>query len=286
LISRGDQEFIMRILKIFLFLLLFCTIIDDVDSAVFQSGADRFSPKTKHSGMYSYDFRVNVIEYDGILIDSVSVTDRNKQRPFAPFDNGGHLLFTAKNVFLDVTRGKIAMNLPASRGKFVRLVAGAASHIEFEPDSFTITSSVSNTDEVTAILEGIEFPILPGETTRFIETHILPPGVNAVIRPNTPSVIAVAIFGSAHLDVNQINIDSLLLESPVLQKTVKSGRAAAISHLNKDSYPDLMVEFVINKNYLNDNFNYAILKGRLSNGTIIKSISGRLPSTGGIHMRR
>jgi len=275
----------MRIIKILLFLLLFCTIIDDVDSAVFQSGAGRFSSETKPGGMYSYDFRINVIEYEGILIDSVSVTDRNKQKPFTPFDNGGHLLFTSKNVFLDVTRGKIAMNLPASRGKFVRLVAGAASHIEFEPESFTITSSVSSTDEVTAILEGIEFPILPGETTRFIETHILPESVNAVFKPNSPDVIGIAIFGSAHLDVNQIKIDSLLLESPVLNGSIKSGGPAAISHLNKDSYPDLMVEFVANKNYLNHNFNYAILKGRLSNGTIIKSISGRLPSTGGIQTR-
>jgi len=275
----------MRILKIFLLLLFVFAATDDVESAVFQSGAGRFGPKAKPSGMHSYDFRINVIEYDGILIDSVSVTDRNKQRPFAPFDNGGHLLLTSKNVFLDVTRGKIAMNLPASKGRFIRLVAGAASYIEFEPDSFTITSSVSNTDEITAILEGIEFPILPGETTRFIETHILPAGVNAVFRSNTPSVIAVAIFGSAHLDVNQIKIDSLQLESPMLKETVKSGRPAVISHLNEDSYPDLMVEFVTNKNYLNDDFNYAILKGRLSNGTLIKSISGRLPSAGGIHMR-
>jgi hypothetical protein len=263
----------MRILKICLLLCLFCLPVDDIQSATFQSGADRFGPTVKKIGMHSYDFRINVIEYDGILIDSVSVTDRNKQMPFAPFDNGGHLLFTSKNVFLDVTKGTIAMNLPAGKGRLIRLVAGAASHIEFEPDSSTITTSVSNADAVTAILEGIEFPILPGETTRFIETYMMPAGANAVFKPKRGGVIPVAIFGSAHLDVNQIKIDSLLLESPVLERTATSGRPATIGHLNNDSYPDLMVEFEATENDLNDDFNYAILKGRLSDGTIIKSIS-------------
>jgi hypothetical protein len=46
-----------------------------------------------------------------------------------------------------------------------------------------------------------------------------------------------------------------------------------ISHINNDPYPDLMVEFEANKGPLNSEFNYAILNGRLSDGTIIKGIS-------------
>ena len=165
------------------------------------------------------------------------------------------------------------MNLPASNGRVVRLVAGAGSYIEFEPRSFTITSSVKNADIVTAVLEGIEFPILPGETTRFIETDIIPSGVNVTLNSKTEGLISVAIFGSAHLDVNQIKIDSLLLESPALKQTAKSGQPATIGHLNADSYPDLLVEFEANKSPWNGDFNYAILNGRLSDGTIIRSIS-------------
>jgi len=268
----GAQDFIMRILKIFLFLFLLSVHVDDVNSAIFQLDSDRFSSRTKNTGIYSYDFRITVIEHDGILIDAVTVTDRNKQRPFVPFDNGGHLLFTSGNVFLNVTKGIIAMNFPAGKGRLIRLVAGAGSHIEFEPDSFTITSSVSNASAVTAILEGIEFLILPGETTRFIETDIIPASVNVALNQNTGGLISVAIFGSAHLDVNHIKIDSLLLESPVLKEKAKSNHPATIDHLNDDSYPDLMVEFEANKSPLNGNFNYAILKGRLSDGTIIKGI--------------
>ena len=263
----------MRILKIFTVFFLLSAPVDNVHSAIFQLDHDNFSSRAHNNGIYSYDFRVNVIEHDGILMDAVSVTPRNTQRPFVPFDNGGHLLFTSKNVFLNVTKGMIAMNLPTAKGRLIRLVAGAGSHIEFEPDSFTITSSVSNPNAVKAILEGIEFIILPGETTRFIETNIIPASVNVAFNQNTGRLISVAIFGSAHLDVNHIKINSLLLESPVLKRDAKSGRPATIAHLNEDSYPDLMVEFEANKSPLNNNFNHAILKGRLSDGTIIKGIS-------------
>ena len=263
----------MRILKLFLCLSVLYVSANDANSATFQSGTDRFSPRAKSIGMCSYDFRINVIEHDGILMDAVTFTDRNKHNPFVPYDNGGHLLFTSKNVFLNVTKGLIAMNLPAVNGRVVRLVAGAGSSIEFEPLSFTITSSVKNADIVTAVLEGIEFPILPGETTRFIETDIIPSGINVTLNPKTGRLISVAIFGSAHLDVNQIKIDSLLLESPALKQTAKSGQPATIGHLNADSYPDLLVEFEANKSPWNGDFNYAILNGRLSDGTIIRSIS-------------
>ena len=262
-----------RMIKIWLFLFLLSAPVDTVNSAIFQLDAGSSRSRAHSTGMHSYDFRINVIEHDGILIDAVSVTDRNKQGPYVPFDNGGHLLFTARNVFLNVTKGMIAMNLPASEGRLVRLVAGAGSHIEFEPDSFTITSSASNPNEVKAILEGIEFIIMPGETTRFIETNIVPAGLNVAFDQNTEGLISVAIFGSAHLDVNHIKINSLLLESPVLMRDTKSERPATIVDLNEDSYPDLMVEFETNKSPLNDNFSHAILKGRLSDGTIIKGIS-------------
>jgi hypothetical protein len=225
----------MRILKIFLVLFLLSAQVDDVNSAIFQLDPDDFSSRAHNTGIYSYDFRVNVIEHDGILMDAVSVTPRNTQRPSVPFDNGGHLLFTSRNVFLNVTKGMVAMNFPTATGRLIRLVAGAGSHIEFEPD-------------------------------------IIPASVNVAFNPTTAGLISVAIFGSAHLDVNHIKINSLLLESPVLKRNAKSERPATIAHLNDDSYPDLMVEFETNKGPFNDNFSHAILKGRLSDGTTIKSI--------------
>ena len=66
---------------------------------------------------------------------------------------------------------------------------------------------------------------------------------------------------------------NLLLESPDLVRDTKTERPATIVDLNEDSYPDLMVEFEANKSPLSGNFSHAILKGRLSDGTIIKGIS-------------
>ena len=106
-----------RMIKIGLFLFLLSAPVDDVNSAIFRLDAGGSRSQIHSTGMHSYDFRVNVIEHDGILIDAVSVTDRNKQNPYVPFDNGGHLLFTARNVYLNVTKGMIAMNLPAAGGR-------------------------------------------------------------------------------------------------------------------------------------------------------------------------
>ena len=114
---------------------------------------------------------------------------------------------------------------------------------------------------------------MPGETARFIEMNIIPSDLNVVLNPDTEGLISVAIFGSAHLDVKQINIDSLLLESPALKRTAKSSLPADICHINDDPYPDLTVEFEANKDSLNSDFNYAILNGQLSDGTTIKGIS-------------
>ena len=61
----------MKILKLFLCLSLLYVSANDVNSATFQSGTDRFSPSAKSIGMSSYDFRINVIEHDGILMDAV-----------------------------------------------------------------------------------------------------------------------------------------------------------------------------------------------------------------------
>lgn len=263
----------MKILNIFLFLLVCFVWMDDVQGAKFRPETNRFSSRADNSEMNSYDFRINVIEHEGILIDAVSITDRNKQITSVPFDNGGHLLFTAKNMFLNVTKGTVSMDLPAGSGGYVCLVAGAGSHIEFAPDSFTITSSVSNADAVTAIFKGVEFPILPGETTRFIESNFMPAGASPVFEQNPGDFIPVVIFGSAYLDVDQVNIDSLLLDNPGLSGRAISCHPATIGDLNDDSYPDLMVEFEAKQSDSEGNVDYAILQGRLADGTLIKSIS-------------
>ncbi len=265
----------MRILKIFLFFsILLSSQANIANSSVSQLELNRFVSEAKKAGISSLDFRIDVIEQDGIPLDAVTITQRKLQRPFAPADSGGHLLLTSKNVFMTVTNGIVAMNLMARNGTLISLVASSGNSIEFEPYSFTITPSVTNTNAVTALIEGLEFFILPGESTRFVEINTMQNDRIGFPNQNSYGLIPIAILGSAYLDVSSIEIDSLLLQHLAIKVEVKSKEPAAIQYVNDDSYPDLIVKFETYKKFLNDGFSHTILKGQLTDGTIIKGITG------------
>lgn len=265
----------MRILKTYLaFLILLSAHINVANSSVSQLGLNRFDSEAKKTGMSSFDFRIDVIEQDGIPLFAVTITRSRLQRALVPVDNGGHLLLTSKNVFMTVTKGIVAMNLMAGNGTLISLVASSGNSIEFEPYSFTITPSVTNTKAVTALIEGVEFFIPPGESTRFVEINTMQNDRIDLLNQNSNGLIPIAILGSAYLDVSSIEIDSLLLQHLAVKVEVKSNEPAAIQHVNDDSYPDLIVKFEASKKYLNDDFSYTILNGQLTDGTIIKGITG------------
>jgi hypothetical protein len=265
----------MRILIAFLFsLILLSGQVNVADSSVSQLDLNRFITEAKKTGISSSDFRINVIEQDGIFLDAITVTSRTQQRPLAPADNGGHLLLTSKNVFMTVTNGIVAMNLMAGNGTLISLVASSGNSIEFEPYSFTVTPSVTNTKAVTAKIEGVEFLIAPGESTRFVEINTIQNDRIDFLNPNSNGLIPIAIFGSAYLDVSNIEIESLHLQNLAVKVEVKLKEPATIHHVNDDSYPDLIVKFEATKKPLNDGLNYTILKGQLADGTIIKGITG------------
>jgi hypothetical protein len=264
----------MRILKIFLFFLILLTAQAHVaKSSISQLDFNRCAYGIKKTGISSLDFRIDVIEQDGIPLDAVTITKRMLQKPFAPIDSGGHLLLTSKNVFMTVTNGIVAMNLMAGNGTLISLVASSGNSIEFEPYSFTITPSVTNTRTITALIEGVEFFIPPGESTQFVEINTMQNDSINFPNQNSYGLIPIAIFGSAYLDVSSIETDSLLLHLAV-KLEVKSKEPAAVQYINDDSYPDLIVKFEAFQKFLNDGFSYTILKGQLNDGTIIKGITG------------
>jgi hypothetical protein len=265
----------MRILKTFLFFLILLFAQANVaTSSVSQLDLNRLASEAKKAAMSSLDFRIDVIEQDGIPLDAVTISNRILQRPFLPFDTGGHLLLTSKNVFLTVTNGVVAMNLMAGNGTLISLVASSGNSIEFEPYSFTITPSVANTGAITALIEGVEFFIRPGESTRFVEINTMQNDRIDLSDHDSHGLIPIAIFGSAYLDVSSIEIDSLLLQHLAVKEEVKSREPACIQYVNDDSYPDLIVTFEAYKKFLIDGFSYTILNGQLTDGTIIKGITG------------
>ena len=265
----------MRILKTyFVFLILFSAYVNVANSSVSQLGINRFVSEAKKTGISSFDFRIDVIEQDGVPLDAVTITRRMQQRQLVPADNGGHLLLTSKNVFMTVTNGIVAMNLMAGNGTLISLVASSGNSIEFEPYSFTITPSVTNTSAVTARIEGVEFFIPPGESTRFVEINTVQNEGIDLLNRNSNVLISIAILGSAYLDVSSIEIDSLLLQQLAVKVEVKSNEPVSIQNVNDDPYPDLIVKFEAFKKFLDDGFSYTILKGQLTDGTIIKGITG------------
>ena len=267
----------MRILKAFVYsLILFSGLANVANSSVYPLNVSRFLSETKKAGISSYDFRIDVIEQDGIPLDAVTFTSRREQRLALLTDNGGHLLLTSKNVFMTVTNGAVAMNLMAGNGTIVVLVASSGDSIEFEPYSFTITPSVTNTKAVSALIEGVKFSISPGESTRFVEVNSVQKKGIAVLNQNSKRFIHLAILGSAYLDVSNIDPGSLLLQNLAIKLNARSYEPPVINHINEDSYPDLMVRFEANTSLFNHGNNYAILKGHLADGTIIKGIMGPL----------
>ena len=267
----------MQIRKtILLSLILLAGISNAADSSVYPLNLSRYISETKKAGISSYDFRIDVIEQDGVPLDAVTFTSRSEQRPSVPTDNGGHLLLTSKNVFMTVTNGVVAMNLVAGDGTIVVLVASSGDSIEFEPYSFTVTPSVTNTKAVAALIEGVKFSILPGESTRFVEVNTLQKSGIAFVNQNRKRFIHLAILGSAYLDVSHIEPDSLHLQNLAIKFNARLYEPPVINHINEDSYPDLLVRFEANTSLFRHDNNYAILKGHLFDGTIIKGIMGPL----------
>ncbi|MGD2187318.1 MAG: hypothetical protein PVI71_14400 [Desulfobacterales bacterium] len=265
----------MRILKIFLFsLILLSGLVTVANSSVYPLYSSRFISEAKKAGISSLDFRIDVIEQDGISLDAVTITNRSERHPVVSADNGGHLLFTSKNVFLTVTNGNVAMELMAGNGRLISLVGSSGDSIEFEPNSCTVTSSVTNTKAVAALVEGVKFSISPGESTRFVETSTMQTSRIVFLNQNSKGLIRVAILGSAYLDVSSIETESLYLQNLAVKVDAKSFEPPVIDHINDDLYPDLIVKFEANKTLFSDDISYAIVKGHLADGTIIKGITG------------
>ena len=217
----------------------------------------------------SFDFRVQTIELDGIVLDTVTTIQQNDFQFSSEFSNGGKILFTPTSVFANVTAGTIDMELIAYNGTVATVNLNAGHSIEFEPHSFTIISSQTNTENVSVFIDEAEFFVSPGERKQIVSIYIAPLRRGNPIRKGEYGIIPVVIYGSATLDVNRIDLDSLLLSGDKVQINSITNDMAVVDHINNDSYPDLVVAFKnIEKNFIDD-LNSAILMGHLSDGTTI-----------------
>ncbi len=217
----------------------------------------------------SFDFRVQTIESEGILLNTVT-TINHKSLPFLPnCSNGGKLLFTPTSLFANVIAGHIEMELLAYDGGVATVNLNAGNSIEFEPESFTITSSPTNTESVLLLIEEAEFFVRPGERKQIVNVDIAPITSDYQNKTSIAGTIPVVIYGSANLDVSTIDISSLFLIGRGKKIDRMPNSMASINHVNKDRYPDLVITFADkDRGFLKD-LSYATLLGNLADGTTI-----------------
>ena len=221
----------------------------------------------------SFDFRVQAIELDGVVLDTVTTIQQNNFQFASEFSNGGKMLFTPTSVFANVTAGTVDMELIAYNGTVATVNLNAGHSIEFEPRSFTIISSLTNAKPVSVYIDEVEFFVDPGERKQIVAIAIAP-----LSRPDPASadnfeIIPVVIYGSPTLDVNRIDISSLLLSGHNIKIIGIDTDMAIIDHVNNDNYPDLVVGFKdVDNGFLNDQSS-ATLIGNLSDGTTISGFA-------------
>jgi hypothetical protein len=149
------------------------------------------------------------------------------------------------------------------------IIVNAGDGIEFKPESFTISSPISNFNEVLVLIDGVRFLVNPGESNQIVTIDIKPVGKFTGEHQNKKAGVPVVIFGSAYLDVNSIEINSLVLEGFAVMMDAQSNNLAIIDYVNDDPYPDLVVKFENTAGSFSKNFSQATLTGNLTNGTII-----------------
>ena len=217
----------------------------------------------------SFDIRIEDIEYDGIFLGSITTLRNHDSGFFSIFSNGGQLISTNNGIRLNVTNGYVALSFKGYAGIDVTLASSAGNRFEFEPESFTIEASANNTNNVLVHFDGVDYFIPPGKRSQIVEVKIIAENKTHDFIPNIRGNIPVVIFGSAHLDVSTIEIESLCIGDLAMRIMGKAHILSTIEHVNDDEYPDLIVMFEDISRLLNRNISPAVLKGKLSNGTII-----------------
>ena len=159
----------------------------------------------------SFDFRVQAIELDGIVLDTVTTIQQNNFQFASEFSNGGKVLFTPTSVFANVIAGTVDMEMIAYNGTVATVNLNAGHSIEFEPRSFTIISSMTNANPVSVYIDEVEFFVKPGERKQIVAIAIAPLSPPDPANADDFEIIPVVIYGSPTLDVSRIDISSLLL---------------------------------------------------------------------------
>ena len=217
----------------------------------------------------SFDFGIEKIEYEDILLGSIHTLRKHDNRSFTLSSNNGQLVYTHKGVHVKVAAGNVKLSFSGYAGLLVTFSSVAGNSFEFDPGPFIINTSVKNINDVLVQFDGVEYYIPPGKRTQFVKIDIFPETVSHRLVPDMQGYTLAVIFGSAHLDVSRIDIESLYIEDLAMRVMGKAQNLSTIVRVDEDEYPDLAVMFEDIGSIFYEGVSFAMLKGILSDGTII-----------------
>jgi hypothetical protein len=264
-----------------IFLLLFLGVepIHFAESSVYPFDSDLHSSAAPDTSLKSYYIGMEVIEDDDTQLGSITTIFQPDYGSPSNFSNCGHLLVTRNSFLVNVTKGKVSLDFFAYDGTIVTLATAAGNSYEFEPKSFTITSSAGNSHRVLVSFDETDFFLPPGKSTQIVDMVIMPMEDYYPANPGEPRLIPVVIFGSIYLDVNNIDIESLNLESLTVKTEGGTRYFATVDLVNEDDYPDLIVVFEGNETFRSRRSSHGTLRGNLVDGTTISGKDNSLPNT-------
>lgn len=157
------------------------------------------------------------------------------------------------SVLIGVTGRKDNYNGPS----YTQIKQEGSSHqwVGYEPELITYV------DQWMALIpESVTIEIKPGSNRN-------------CFNQNEKGVIPVAIFGSADLDVTQIDIESLALQGLSVKIAGRSNKYLAhYDYVNGDDYLDLIVQFQDSDDWINSENGYATVWGKLNSGKLIQGM--------------
>ena len=260
----------MHAVRIILFLSIFLSVHFNIaNGTILPSDSSRSHITGNGTNIDSFDFRIENIEYDGIFLGSITTLHKHNSESFSMFNNGGQLIYTNNGIRVNVTNGYVTLSFLGYAGFVTSFVSSAGNCFEFEPESITVESSAKNEKDVVVHFDGVDYFIPPGNRSQMVEIEIITETKSHDFKPNIRGNIPVVIFGSAHLDVSTIDIESLCIENLAMRIMGKAPILSTSKNVDDDEYPDLIVRFEDISHLLNGDISHATLKGKLSDGTII-----------------
>jgi hypothetical protein len=198
---------------------------------------------------------------DGLLISASGGTGAAQIRAcdLSPPDgrvlltDGDSIIVTCGSLDMEVLYGPVELLLDEDN---VEVVAGVGAIIQINEsdDGQVQVENLSETAEVTIIVDGVSVVLGPDEHFQLTAIDILPADTTNCLNTRKKGKIPVAIFGSASLDVNQINPATCKLEEDLGVSTRGKANSpmASIKDINWDGYNDLVVQFEMKKGVIDE----------------------------------